>query len=572
MTEKIEKLRVGEYFRKSSVAEDKQAYSIPDQKKALEILEQKEGLNVVKRYPGESQSAHTPGRPIFADLVKDITNGTINAIAVWHANRLSRNPIDAGMIIWLMDIGKLKQVKTPTRTYENTASDKFFLYLELIISKKDSDDKSEVIIRALEGRARRGLPNGIAPIGYINNHTKEKGSRDWSQDLVRHPLVKELLLMMLSEKYSVRELHIYARDEMKLTTPIRKNSGGKPIFLSYMYTLLKDPIHAGFFFQKSSGKSVRYEFTPFEPMITEDQYWKIQDLLGRKGVPRITNRKATYHYFSTCGICNGKHSTDFKFQVICSACKKKFSHLNRKDCPSCKLPIDNMVKPTFLTYIFYYCLNNKQHRTNCPNSGIEEKNLEAQLISDMVDNLAISKELSAWCIDNIPKVKDEALENAMNVQRNLEQEKTTIEGRLKRLTMLRISRDYSGEENTKFDNLEKELQNGLSLIDLKLSNTNVDWLTEATKDFNLMSEIADILKNGTPDQKRDILFAFRSNLAICDKKVTVRHKQSIEAFKSCLLLAQAENGTFEPKSFNDLALKTSKNGAFDSVSTILFRD
>ena len=169
--------------------------------------------------------------------------------------------------------------------------------------------------------------------------------------------------------------------------------------------------------------------------------------------------------------------------------------------------------------------------------------------------LAISKELSAWCIENIVKVKDTELEDAVNLQSNLEQEKTSLEGKLKRLTMLRISRDYSTEENAEFDKLEKELKSELSLLDIKLSNTNVDWFSEAKKDFDLMSEIPDILKNGTDDQKMDLFLSFRSNLIVSEKKLTITYKKSIEVFKNCLLVAQAENKPFEPEDFDNSQAK-----------------
>lgn len=237
-------------------------------------------------------------------------------------------------------------------------------------------------------------------------------------------------------------------------------------------------------------------------MITEEQYWIIQDMLGKKGRPRMTKRKATYNHFAKCGTCNGALSPDFKFQIICSGCKKKFAYLNRNNCPSCNLAIDKMKNPTFLSYIFYYCINDKKHRTKCPSNGIEEKSLEAQLIVDMEQSVAISKELSAWCIDNIGKLKDEALDDAINIKRNLEQEKSAIERKLKRLTMLRISNDYNTEENLCYENLQKELRQELSLIELKSSDVNIEWVSEVKRDFDLMSEVLLIIKNGTAEQKK----------------------------------------------------------------------
>lgn len=567
MKKELKKITYGIYYRKSSEAEDRQAQSIPDQIRDTDAVAKRENLNIGMRFPGESQSAFTIGRPIFADLTKSITEGKINAILVWHPNRLARNPVDAGMLLYLMDEGKLKIIQTPSRTYLNNSSDKFMLQLEFGMSKKDSDDKSEVVKRALEGRAKRGLPNGLAHIGYLNDQSQEKGNRGWIKDPVRYPLVKKLLTMMLTGKYSVRELHIFANEDLHLTTFKRKNVGEKPISLSYMYVLLKDPIHAGFFFQESAEGKTRYEFTGVQPMISEEEYWKIQDMLGTNGLPRVTSRRAAYNYFAKCGTCNGSLSTDFKFQVICD-CKKKFHYLDKDKCPSCETAIKKMEKPTFLTYIFYYCINHKKGRTTCPKNGIEEKNLETQLLADLNQTIAISRELSAWCIDNIGKAKDQVLEDNLNIQRSLEQQKNSVEDKLKRLNIRRISADYSPEEEAEFDNLQKELREELSLLKLKLADTDVDWFKDARRDFDLMSEISLIIRGGTVEQKKDLLFAFGTNLDISAKKVAVRNKKSIEVFKNFLLLARTENKAFEPAIC--LANKD-KTEVFTSVCPILLR-
>jgi len=112
MKKEEKKIEYGAYYRKSSEDSAKQVNSNEDQKRDLDEIELREKLNVKIKFAGESQSAFIPGRPIFAELVKSIMSGKINAILVWHANRLSRNSIDAGQLIYLMDIGKLLQKHT----------------------------------------------------------------------------------------------------------------------------------------------------------------------------------------------------------------------------------------------------------------------------------------------------------------------------------------------------------------------------------------------------------------------------------------------------------------------------
>lgn len=558
-------LLIIDYFRKSTESEDRQALSLDSQKDECKRTKDYYKLREPVAIFEESKSAKIANnRPKFSQMMQMVKTGKANAILCWHINRLARNMTEGGEIIDLLSSGKIKAIITPTEVY-NQNTDVSVMSLYFGASKQYSKNLSRDVKRGQRNKAIKGVPHGVAPIGFFNSKIEEKGNRKWLIDPIRLPIVKNLFEIFLNGKHSALSLYTTAINDLHLTTLQRKKSGGRLIARSYIYTLLRNPMYAGFFFLE--GK--RYELDPSLPrVITEEQYWKIQDMLGTKGTPRITKRKATYKHFTKCGTCNGAISTDFKFQIICSntKCKKKFSYLSINNCPSCDLAIDKMTNPTFLTYVFYYCINNKKHRTKCPGNGIEEKNLEQQLITDIEQNLAISKELSAWCIDNIGKLKNKALDDAINLKRNFEQEKSAIEGKLKRLTMLRISNDYNAEENTEFDNLQKELRKELSLLELKMSDNNIEWLSEAIKDFNLLSEILLIIKNGTVEQKKDLLNTLGSNLTVLAKKLTVTNKKSIETFKKYLLLAKAENKAFEPK--NSEANKD-KTEVFASVLSTL---
>ncbi len=560
-----DKIIYGAYFRKSSESEDRQAQSIPDQIREVETIAQRENIQIGIKFPGESQSAFTIGRPIFADLVNKIMDQEINAIVVWHPNRLARNPVDAGMILYLLDEGKLKVIQTPSRAYYNTASDKFMLQLEFSMSKKDSDDKSEAVIRGLEGRAIRGLPSGVSKVGFLNDTTEEKGKRKWNVDKIRFPLVQQLLKKMLTGKYSPAQIYRYAKDDLKLTTTPRKKVGGKAISFSYIYLLLRDPIYAGFFFYDEK----RYELDDRLPRaITEDEYWKIQTILGLKGRPHPSKHEGTYNDFLVCKKCNGHMSPDFKFQLICSVCRHKFSYRNTVECPKCKTKIEQMIDPVYCSYVYYYCINNKKHRTVCQNDGIEEKKLQQALVLSLKEKVSISKDLSKWCIDNIYKLKDIELNEKLSIKNNLDQEELSLKTKLKKITLARISREVSLEEEQTYIELENEIRAELVSLNIQKGNMNVEWFSEASKDFDLMSEIVNVLENGTTEQKKETLYAFGSNLTVKDKIVSVHNKKSIELFSEFLERAQIENKAFEPR--NTLATKE-KTEVFASVIPILLR-
>lgn len=544
MKKQDEKIIYGTYYRKSEEDAGKQVNSIRDQERDLDEIELKEKLNVAIKFPGESQSAFSPGRPIFANLIKHIETGKINGLFVWHANRLSRNPVDAGWLIHLMDIGKLKEVKTPSRVYHNSANDKFLLNLDFSMSKKDSDDKSVVVKRALEGRALRGLPNGVSKVGFLNDMTEEKGNRKWIVDEVRFPLIKQLFQKMLTGKYSPAQIYRYAKDDLKLTTSFRKKEGGKPVAFSYIYKLLRDSIYAGFFFHNGQ----RCELDKRLPRaITEEEYWKIQAMLGSKGRPQPSKHESLYNHFLSCGQCNGRMSPDFQFQLICSACKFKFSCVNKDKCSKCETKIDKMIDPTYCSYVYYYCINNKKGRSKCLGSSIEEREIEKAVYNQFSNEICISKELSDWCLKHLSIIKDGEIQDESDIKLALEEQEFQIKKKLNRLLSYRITRqDIKPEQEEIFDNQEKELQQEWSDIKQRKSH-KIDWYGEAVKEFNLMSEIEDILKNGISADKKEALYELRSNLTVKDKNLCVSNRKSINMFAECILRARSENNAFEPK-------------------------
>jgi DNA invertase Pin-like site-specific DNA recombinase len=122
------------YARKSTDSEDRQVRSIQDQIAELKELAKKENLEIVDILI-EKQTAKKPGRPVFAEMLKRIEAGEAEGIVAWHPDRLARNSIDGGKIIYLIDTGKISTLKFPTFWFENTPQGKFMLSIAFGQSK-----------------------------------------------------------------------------------------------------------------------------------------------------------------------------------------------------------------------------------------------------------------------------------------------------------------------------------------------------------------------------------------------------------------------------------------------------
>src|SRR5580698_9102847 len=173
------------YARKSTDVEDKQVMSIERQLFELREFASREHLTVATEII-EKQSAKVPGRPLFNDMMDRIERGEADGILAWHPDRLSRNGVDGGRIMYALDIGNLTTLKFPTFWFENTPQGKFMLNMAFSQSKYYVDALSVNTKSGLDEKVRRGEFPGMAPFGYLNDYRTKKIILDRE----RAPLVK----------------------------------------------------------------------------------------------------------------------------------------------------------------------------------------------------------------------------------------------------------------------------------------------------------------------------------------------------------------------------------------------
>ena len=228
------------YARKSTESEDRQVLSIDAQIKELKALALNQGLNVVDVY-SESKSAKAPGRPVFAKLIERLYKENDVGVICWKLDRLARNPVDGGQIIWSVEQGRIKEIVTPGRSFTNRGDDKFWMQLEFGIAKKYVDDLSDNVKRGNRAKLEKGILPGTAPVGYKN----DKETKTIVKDPDRFHLVRRIWDAILEGNYQVNELLRTAKEEWGLTTFQRKRIGGSPLTQSGLYRTLSNPFYYG---------------------------------------------------------------------------------------------------------------------------------------------------------------------------------------------------------------------------------------------------------------------------------------------------------------------------------------
>jgi site-specific DNA recombinase len=142
------------YCRKSSETEDRQILSIGSQIIELKRHAVRKGLKIAAVLT-EAKSAKAPGRPAFNSMMERLYRGGADGILCWKLDRLARNPVDGGSIIWAMKQHGVTVV-TSFQMYGQSEDNVVWMYLEFGMAQKYVDDLSRNVKRGLRTKAEMG--------------------------------------------------------------------------------------------------------------------------------------------------------------------------------------------------------------------------------------------------------------------------------------------------------------------------------------------------------------------------------------------------------------------------------
>ena len=282
-------LRYFIYARKSSESEERQARSIEDQLRETWELAIREGHTIIGEYT-EAQTARKPGRSKFNEMLDRIEAGEADAILSWHPDRLARNTLDGGRIVYLLSTAQLAHLTFANFWFENTSQGLLHLNMAFSQSQYYSDNLSENIRRGIKSKLERGIYPNRAKHGYFN-HPK---SREIMPDPQTFPLIQQMFHLYASGKYGLAELgvHMY---ELGLT-----GWAGNPLSGSQVQRTLKDPFYYGAFMFNGE----KYQGT-HEPAVSKQVWDSAQTAMRNRGKAKNRRRKHDFAFsgFLRCAEC-----------------------------------------------------------------------------------------------------------------------------------------------------------------------------------------------------------------------------------------------------------------------------
>ena len=409
-----------------------------------------------------------------------------------------------------MDREKLVEIVTPTQTFKNTPIDKFMFSLMCNQAKMENDKKGVDVVRGLEKKASMGIFPNQPPFGYKNDKYAEKGNKGIDSDAERLPLIKKMFELMLTGNYSTQQILHIANEEWGFRTP-----KGQKMSRSTVYRMFTNTFYYGKYeFPVGSGKWYQ---GIHETVITEEEYDKIQFLLGHKGRPRPKTHIFSFTGMMRCGECGAMITAETKTK------QQQNGNVH--------------------TYIYYHCTKRKY--PNCSQGCIEEKELKKQIIKE-IESLEIPPEFHSFAMKWFKKENEkEAVGRNAVVNANEKAYKACL-AKIDGLMDMRAGGEITAEEfaKKKIEVLaEKKRLDGL----FEDTSKRVDrWLDNADEMLTFIEEAKYKFNNGTIPKRRNILSTLGSDLVLKEKILSIDIDKSLFPIKRITKDVRAINERLEP--------------------------
>jgi site-specific DNA recombinase len=490
------------YCRKSSESEEKQILSIDSQINELKDFCKRLNLPIADILT-ESKSAKSPGRPIFNNMMKKLYKRQYSGVVCWKLDRLARNPIDGAALVWALDQGKISDILTPHGSFKNNSNDKFLMQIEFGMAKKYVDDLSDNVKRGFRAKLEMGWLPALPPLGYLN----EPHDRTIVPDPERFPLIRKMWDLLLIGTLPSKILSI-ANEKWGFRTRRGKKLGGKPLCASEIYYIFGNSFYYGLIERKEGVYPGKHT-----PMITEEEFWKAQRILGRQGRQRPKTHEFAFTGLIKCGECG------------------------------CMVTAEEKINRYGYHYSYFHCTKKKKG-PHCQQKYIDLDSIESQ-ISGYLENIRVPQRLLDLAIEYLSEESNDDENKKRDIQRSLDIALADCRKKLNNLNHMRLTDMISDEE---YIAGKKQLSEELLRFERSLLENPLKRSLDLTKKaFDFASRAKYNFLNGNLEEKRTILQSLGSNLFLKDKNLHIQLEKPLQIIEKGLRMVEAGNGRLEPQ-------------------------
>ena len=475
----------------------------------------------------EKQSAKAPGRPIFGKMLADIGKNGGNILA-WHPDRLARNSIDGGQIIYLLDGGKLRTLKFPSFWFESTSQGKFMLSIAFGQSKYYIDNLAENTKRGLRQKVRRGEYPGCAPVGYIN----DVRTKSIIVDKRRSPIVLSAFELYAKGNQRLEDIANYLFEHGI------KTKSDKPLQKDQIKRILVNPFYYGHF--KYCGEIHEGKH---KPIISKKLYDDVQATLAKRGRPQ--KGKTTPQIY--CGL------------LVCGSCGLSVTAEHK---------VKHQKNGNVHEYVYYRCTK-KRKDMKCLEPAVTQEELTdqlARLLTECAMPEAWSNKLEEMLANDEKQAKNASGVFIATVQTRI----VSLQSKLQRLLDGYLDQDI---EQRVYRTKQAELMSEKKSLEeqcAKLTFAGSSWIEPMRQWIKQATSLCEIAKEGKPVAIKEAFLKIDGlNLFLKNKQAHFRAPVALNSPHKTpwvALRASLQNFKENPNSFQMVELYNSARTYFISKS------
>ena len=482
------------YARKSSEDDDRQALSIPAQLQEMNELIHKSGEPSIneKDLFFEEKSARKPGRrDEFNRLIEAIKDGVYDTIFCWHINRLSRNPLEGGIIQQLIVEKKLRMIITPSDIVDSDNCNEIIMGFLFGYSSQTSREISQNTKRGIKEKVRGGGWPSSAPQFYENEG--RKGKCYIIPNVKQAPYFEKWIDEIIKNRLNQRQAR-----KLLIEWGV-KTKKGADFSPSTVSKVVHNPIYCGILrysdYDETEGS--------WEPLITKEKWYKLQEVLDLKAKPMTQKHMHKYNLLIKCSRC-GLSYTGY---TTTKKSGKQFT---------------------------YYCCTDKLGE--CKNPQLSEVTLEEQL-AEYIGQIKLDEEkwekIKQLVIQKLEK--EFKFESTVRNDVNLQIEEINL--KLDDLLDMKLNKEIDSET---YQRKAKKLKADIPLLESKRKDvmiTKEELRNEVELFFDKIQTFKDVFMNGDYQEKRNLIFETLDKIEIGDKKIRLDFK---EPYQSVVLVNSTE--------------------------------
>jgi DNA invertase Pin-like site-specific DNA recombinase len=366
------------YIRVSTVRQGQTGTSLVEQREAIRLYAERASLTIVKEFE-EQETAAKRGRPIFAQMLKQIKDAKADGIIIHKIDRSARNLKDWADLGEIIDSGV--EVRFVNESLDlHSRGGRLSADIQAVVAADYIRNLREETKKGFYGRIKQGLYPMPARIGYLD---QGKGLPK-TPDPVNAPLVAEAFELYASGLWGLNALvdEMYRRG--------LRNKRGKQVTRNGLATMLHNPFYMGLIRLKTTGEMF---VGRHEPLITKAIFDHVQLMLSGKNVEK--------HH---------RHEFLFRKHVRCS-----FSD-------------STLIGETQKGHIYYRC-----HAKGCAQKSLREEHIE-RAFTTTLKQLQFNEVEDGYLQSEINQMDGLTSDFKEAQQKNLQLQHEQIKERLSKLT------------------------------------------------------------------------------------------------------------------------------------------